>query len=64
MCTDQGELSRELGFDSKGSVDPWKGSQYRSVLVRLSLTRFILWSKVVFSPWIRNLNTSSPEGRL
>lgn len=56
--------ARELGFDAKGSVEPWKNSRDRSDLVRLSFTTVILFSKTVFSPVMRNLNTSSPEGRL
>lgn len=40
--------ARELGFDAKGSVEPWKNSRDRSDLVRLSFTTVILFSKTVF----------------
>lgn len=53
-----------LGFDSKGNVEPGKGSGDGSDSVRLSFTTVVLWSKTVFSPSMWNLNASSAEGRL
>lgn len=53
--------ARELGFDPKGSVEPWKCSKDRSDLVRFLFTTVILWNKTVFFSLNEELEPQAPQ---